>query len=170
MALFSANLESLRALYIDQLQHLYSVEMQLTEALPKMADAATDPQLKQAFTTHLQETRQHVTRIKQILGNTDQSAVDSKKCKVMAAMIDAGENMIKDAKDNAVRDAGLILAGQRAEHYEMASYGAVRNWAQILGEDQAAQLLDQTLKEEGQADHLLTEISKSANPRANKAA
>ena len=169
MALFSANLESLHALYIDQLQHLYSVETQLTEALPKMADAATDPQLKQAFTSHLQETRQHVTRIKQILGNTEQS-VDSKKCKVMAAMVDAGENMIKDAKDNAVRDAGLILAGQRAEHYEMASYGAVRNWAQILGEDQAVQLLDQTLKEEGHADHLLTEISKQANPRANKAA
>ena len=169
MAIFSANLESLRALYIDQLQHLYSMETQLTEALPKMADAATDPQLKQAFTTHLQETRQHVTRLKQILGKTEQS-VDAKKCKSMAALISDGEEMIKDAKDNAVRDASLILAGQRAEHFEMASYGAVRNWAQVLGEDQAAQMLDETLREEGHADHLLTEIAKAANPRANKAA
>ena len=169
MALFSANLESLRALYIDQLQHLYSVETQLTEALPKMAEAATDPQLKQAFTSHLQETRQHVTRLKEILGQSEQS-VDSKKCKSMATLISDGEEMMKDAKDNAVRDAALILAGQRAEHFEMASYGAVRNWAQILGEDQAAQLLDQTLKEEGHADHLLTEIAKSANSRANRAA
>jgi ferritin-like metal-binding protein YciE len=169
MAIFSANLENLRELYIDQLQHLYSVETQLTEALPKMADAATDTQLKQAFTSHLQETRQHVTRIKEILGRTQQS-VDSKKSKGIAALIAEGEEIIKDAKDNAVRDAGLILAGQRAEHYEMASYGAVRQYAQLLGDEQAAQMLDQTLKEEGHADHLLTEISKSANPRANKAA
>lgn len=169
MALFSANLENLRELYINQLQTLLSVEEQLTEALPKMADAATDTQLKQAFTSHLQETRQHVTRLKEILGKTEQS-VDSKKCKVMAAMISSGEDMIKDGKDNAVRDAGLILAGQRAEHYEMASYGAVRNWATLLGDDQAAQLLDQTLKEEGHADHLLTEISNAANARANRAA
>ena len=169
MAIFSANLESLRALYVDQLQHLLSVETQLTEALPKMADAATDTQLKQAFTSHLQETRQHVTRLKQILGNTEQSA-DSKKCKVMATMISETETLIKDAKDNAVRDAGLILAGQRAEHYEMASYGAVRQWAETLGEQQAAQMLNETLQEEGHADHLLTEISKSANARANKAA
>ncbi len=169
MAIFSANLESLRALYVDQLQHLLSVETQLTEALPKMADAATDTQLKQAFTSHLQETRQHVTRLKQILGNTEQS-VDSKKCKTIATMVSEAETLIKDAKDNAVRDAGLILAGQRAEHYEMASYGAVRQWAEILGEQQAAQTLNETLQEEGHADHLLTEIAKSANARANKAA
>ena len=169
MAIFSANLENLRQLYVDQLQHLYSVETQLTEALPKMADAATDTQLKQAFTNHLQETRQHVSRLKQILGNTQQS-VDAKKSKAMATLITEGEDMIKDAKDNSVRDAGLILAAQRVEHYEIASYGALRHFAQVLGEDQAAQILDETLKEEDHADHLLTEISKSANPRANKAA
>jgi ferritin-like metal-binding protein YciE len=169
MAIFSANLENLRELYIDELQHLYSVETQLTEALPKMADAATDTQLKQAFTSHLQETRQHVTRLKEILGKTNQS-VDSKKSKAMATLIAEGEDMIKDAKDNAVRDAGLILVAQRVEHYEIASYGAARHFAQLLGDDQAAQMLDQTAKEEGHADHLLTEISKAANPRANKAA
>jgi len=169
MAIFSANLEDLRELYVDQLRHLYSVETQLTEALPKMAEAATDTQLKQAFTTHLQETRQHVVRLEKILGKTGQS-VDAKKSKGMATLITEGEEIIKNAKDHAVRDAGLILAAQRAEHYEMASYGALRNWAQILGEDQAAQMLDETLREEGHADHLLTEISMSANPRAHKAA
>ncbi len=169
MAIFSANLESLRELYIDQLQHLYSVETQLTEALPKMADAATDTQLKQAFTSHLQETREHVTRLKEILGRAQQS-VDSKKSKAMATLITEGEDMIKDAKDDAVRDAGLILAAQRVEHYEIASYGAVRQYAEMLGDEQAVQLLDRTAKEEGHADHLLTEISKTANPRANRAA
>ncbi len=169
MAIFSENIENLRALYIDELQHLLSVETQLTDALPKMADAATDTQLKQAFTSHLQETRQHVTRLKQILGNTAQN-VDSKKCKSMSALISDGEEMMKNAKDNAVRDAALILAGQRAEHFEMASYGAARQWAELLGEQQAAQTLNETLQEEGHADHLLTEIAKSANARANKAA
>ena len=169
MAIFSGNLENLRALYIDQLQHLLSMEMQLTEALPKMAEAATEPQLKHAFTTHLQETRQHVTRIKEILGDTRQS-VSEKKSKAASSLISEGEEMIKDAKDNAVRDAALILAGQRVEHYEMASYGAVRQYAQLLGEDKAMQKLEDSLKDEGHADHLLTEISKTANTRANKAA
>lgn len=169
MAIFSANLEDLRQLYIDQLKHLHSVEIQLTEALPKMADAATDTQLKQAFTSHLQETKQHVVRLERIMGKTRES-MESKKSKGIAALISEGEEMIKAAKDNSVRDAGLILAGQRAEHYEIASYGALRNFAQLLGEQQAAQLLDETLKEEGRADHLLTEISRSANTRANKAA
>lgn len=169
MAIFSENLDNLRSLYVNQLQHLLSVETQLTEALPKMADAATDSQLKQAFTSHLQETRQHVTRLKGILGKTGEN-VDSKKCKVIAEIISEGENLIKEAKDNAVRDAALIAAGQRAEHYEMASYGAVRQWAEVLGEVQAAQTLNETLQEEGHADHLLTEISKTANPRASRAA
>lgn len=169
MAIFSANLENLRELYIDQLQHLYSVETQLTEALPKMAEAATDTQLKQAFTSHLQETRQHVTRLKEILGKTNH-AVDSKKSKAMATLISDGEDMIKDAKDDAVRDAGLILAAQRVEHYEIASYGAVRQYAAMLGDGQAVEMLDKTAKEEGHADHLLTEISKAANMRANRAA
>lgn len=169
MALFSANLESLRELYIDQLRHLYSVETQLTEALPKMADAATDPKLKHAFTTHLQETRQHVTRLKEILGKTEDS-VDSKKSKAMSTLITEGEDMIKDTKDDSVRDAGLILSAQRVEHYEIATYGAVRHFARLLGEESAAQLLEETLKEEAHADQLLTEISKTANANANKAA
>ncbi|MEO6828422.1 MAG: ferritin-like domain-containing protein [Acidobacteriaceae bacterium] len=169
MALFSANLDSLRELYTDQLQHLYSMETQLTEALPKMADAATDPQLKQAFNNHLQETREHETQLKGILGKTEQS-VDPRKSKAMATLITEGEDIIKDVEDAAVRDAGLILAAQRVEHYEMASYGTVRNFARILGDDQAAQILDEILQEEGHADHLLTEISNSANTRAKRAA
>lgn len=167
--MFSDNLENLRELYVNQLQHLLSVETQLTEALPKMAEAATDPQLKQAFTSHLQETRQHVSRLQDILGKSEKSA-DAKKSKGMSNLISEGEEMMKDAKDNAVRDAALIVAAQRVEHYEMASYGALRHFAQVLGDEQAAQMLDQTLREEGHADHLLTEISKSTNPRAERAA
>lgn len=169
MALFSANLENLRALYNKQLDAMYSVETQLTEALPKMADAATDPKLKEAFTTHLQETRQHATRVKELLAKTQQSA-GSDKCKAMAALIDSGETMIKDAKDDAVRDASLILAAQRVEHFEMASYGTLRGWAELLGEQQSAQILDEILRQEGHADDLLTEISQAANARARRAA
>lgn len=169
MALFSANIENLRQLYIDQLRHLYSVETQLTEALPKMADAATEPQLKQAFTAHAQETRQHVLRLKQILGKTEPS-VDSIKSKGMAALITEGEDMIKDTNDMALRDAGLILAAQRVEHYEIASYGALRHYAELLGDNEAAQLLRMTEEEEGKADKLLTQISETANTRAHQAA
>src|SRR5665213_1327343 len=132
MAIFSANLENLRELYTSQLQHLLSAETQLTEALPKMADAATDPQLKRAITTHLQETRQHVSKLEAILEKTDKSA-DAKKSGAMAALISEGEDIIKDVKDDAVRDAGLILAAQRVEHYEIASYGAMRRFAELLG-------------------------------------
>jgi ferritin-like metal-binding protein YciE len=169
MAIFSSNLEDLRELYIDQLRHLLSVETQLTEALPKMAEKATDPQLKQAFTSHLQETRQHASRLEELLSRS-QSSVDAKKSKAMASLISEGEDMMKDAKSDSVRDAALILAAQRVEHYEMASYGAARNFAQILGDERAAATLDETLKEEGHADHLLTQISNSANPRAERAA
>lgn len=169
MALFSANLENLRALYNKQLEAMYSVEMQLTEALPKMADAATNAKLKDAFTTHLQETRQHASRVKEILTRAQQQA-GSDKCKAMAALIDSGETMIKDAKDEAVRDASLILAAQRVEHFEIASYGTLRGWAELLGEQQPAQLLEEILRQEGHADQLLTEISQAANARARRAA
>lgn len=169
MAIFSANLEDLRELYINQLRHMYSVEKQLTEALPKMADAATDTQLKQAFTSHLQETRQHVSRVESLLERASEK-VDDIKSKGIAALITEGEEVMKDAADSSVRDAGLILAGQRAEHYEIASYGALRQYAQLLGDEEAAQLIDAILQDEGHADHLLTEISNTANTRAYKAA
>ena len=169
MKFFSANIDSLRKLYINQLQMLLSAEQQITEALPKMIEKATDSQLRQAFQSHLQETREHVTRLEQILR---QSTGDTKsvKCKVIASLADEAEDMIKDASDDSVRDAALIAAAQRVEHYEIAAYGAVRQFARILGETSHAQILDKTIKEEGHADHLLTEIADRVNPYAEKAA
>lgn len=169
MAIFSENLENLRELYTNQLQHLLSAETQLTEAQPKMAEAATDPRLKQAIQTHLQETRQHVSKLESLLEKTNKSP-DSKESDAMSALISEGEEIIKDVNDDAVRDAGLILAAQRVEHYEIASYGAMRRFAELLGDESAAQTLQQIEKEEGNADQLLSEISKSANEKANQAA
>ena len=156
MKFFSANLDSLRKLYIDQLQQLHSAETQITDALPKMIQSATEPQLKNALQTHLQETKGHVARLEQIL-NQATGSVDSKKSKGMAALITEGEDVIKDAADNSVRDAGIIAAAQKVEHYEIAAYGTVRNFAEILGHDAQAALLDQTLEEEKHADSVLSQ-------------
>ncbi len=169
MKFISANLDNLRKLYIDQLQHLHSAETQITKALPKMIEKSTDPQLKQALETHLQETRGHVTRLEQILRQCT-GQVDSKKNKGMAALITEGDDLITDANDESVRDAGIIAAAQKVEHYEMAAYGTVRTFAEIIGETQQADLLDKTLDEEKHADSVLTQISDSANTRADKAA
>jgi ferritin-like metal-binding protein YciE len=169
MKFFSANLDSLRKLYSDQLQQLHSAETQITEALPKMIQSATEPQLKNALQTHLQETLGHVARLEQIL-NEAKGSVDSKKSKGMAALITEGEDVIKDAADQSVRDAGIIAAAQKVEHYEIAAYGTVRNFAEILGKDSDAGLLDQTLEEEKHADSILTGISDTANTKADKAA
>lgn len=169
MKFFSANLDSLRELYRNQLRMLLSAEQQITEALPTMIEKATDVQLKQAFQSHLQETHVHVTRVQQILREEIRDA-EPVKCKVLAALVSEAEDMIKDAADNSVRDAALIAAAQRVEHYEIAAYGAVRRWAQILGEAEQAALLNQTIQEEGHADQLLTSISDRVNVEADKAA
>lgn len=169
MKLMSANLETLRELYHNQLRMLLSTEQQIVDALPKMMEKATDTQLKQAFRSHLQETNVHVTRIQDILREETQD-VKAETCKVLKALVTEAEDMIKDAKDVAVRDAALIAAAQRVEHYEIASYGAVRQWAITLGKNDQAALLDQTIKEEGHADHLLTQIASRINFEADKAA
>jgi ferritin-like metal-binding protein YciE len=169
MRFFSANLDSLRKLYFDQLQQLHSSETQIAEALPKLIEAATEPQLRNALETHLEETKGHVTRLEQIL-NQAKGSVDSKKSKGMAALLTEGEDMVKDAADASVRDAGIIAAAQKVEHYEIAAYGAVRTFAEILGNDTQAELLDQTLEEEKQADSVLTAISDTANTSADQAA
>ncbi|HEY2117590.1 MAG TPA: ferritin-like domain-containing protein, partial [Candidatus Acidoferrum sp.] len=163
------DLDSLRDLYHNQLRMLLSTEQQITEALPTMIEKATDVQLKQAFQSHLQETRVHVTRLQDIL-REEHGEADPIKCKVLSALVSEAEDMIKDATDSSVRDVALIAAAQRVEHYEIASYGAVRRWAQILGEAEQASLLNQTIQEEGHADHLLTSISDRVNVEADKAA
>jgi ferritin-like metal-binding protein YciE len=169
MKVFSANLDNLRKLYINQLQMLLSTENQIMETLPKMIYKATDVQLRQAFQSHMQVTRLQVQRLEDILNALTGEAREV-KCKVMAALATEAEDMVTDAADDSVRDAALISAGQRVEHYEIACYGAVRRWAQLLGEHQHAELLDKTIHEEGHADQLLTEIAERVNPYAEKAA
>jgi ferritin-like metal-binding protein YciE len=169
MKFFSANIDNLRKLYINQLQMLLSTEGQITDALPTMIDKATDTQLKQAFQSHLQETEGHITRLEQLLTELTGKA-ESIKCKALAGIITEAEDMIKDATDESVRDAALISAAQRVEHYEIATYGTMRTFAHILGLNSQAEILDKTIKEEGHADHLLTEIANRVNPYAEKAA
>jgi ferritin-like metal-binding protein YciE len=169
MRVFSANLDNLRKLYTNQLQMLLSTENQIMVALPGMIESARDVQLRQAFQSHMQETRLQVQRLEEILETQTGEARDV-KCKVMAALATEAEDLVKDAVDDSVRDAALISAAQRVEHYEIACYGAVRRWAQLLGEEQHAELLDKTIHEEGHADHLLTEIAERVNPYAEKAA
>jgi ferritin-like metal-binding protein YciE len=169
MKFFSANIESLRELYRNQLRMLLSTEQQITEALPTMIEKSSDGQLKQALQSHLQETHVHMTRLQHIL-NEEIRSVEPIKCKVLSALVSEAEDMIRDATDASVRDAALIAAAQRVEHYEIATYGAVRRWAQILGKTEQASLLDKTIKEEGHADHLLTSIADRVNVEADKAA
>jgi len=169
MQFSSANLDSLRALYIDQLRQLLSAEKQITKALPKMIEAATEPELKRALETHLEETRGHVSRLDEIL-KQDTGKAGSKKNKGMAALISEGDDLIADTTDNSIRDAGIISAAQRVEHYEIAAYGTVRNFAEILGKMEDGDVLDKTLEEEKHADAALSDISDSANTQAKRAA
>jgi ferritin-like metal-binding protein YciE len=167
MKFFSENLESLRELYVNDLKKMLSMERQITEALPKMIDKATDVQLKQAFQSHLQETEGHVTRVEEILREcTDDT--DTVKCKVLAALVTEAEDAMKDAEDTSVRDVSLIASAQAVEHHEMACYGTVRNYARILGESSQAEMLQKTLDEEKHADHLLTQIAERINPAAER--
>jgi ferritin-like metal-binding protein YciE len=147
---------------------LLSTEQQITGELPKMIDEATDPELKEAFDSHLQETRNQLERLQPILQPTGET--EPIKCKTLAGLVTEAEDMIKDMSDDSVRDAALISAAQRVEHYEMAVYGTVRYFAEILGEPSDLELLKQTLNEEKHADELLTEIADRVNSEAQKAA
>jgi ferritin-like metal-binding protein YciE len=153
-------LETLRDLYVEQLNDLYSAETQLVEALPKMAKAASNSQLQTAFKEHLKQTEGHVMRLEQIFQALGVKAKDQ-KCKGMEGLITEGEEMIKMKGDQGAIDAGLIAAAQRVEHYEIAGYGCVRTYAQMLGEQTGMRLLQQTLDEEGAADKKLTQLAES---------
>lgn len=174
MKWLSEDFENLHALYINQLRVLLSAEEQIVRALPVMITHSTDAQLRQAFQDHLRETEEHITRLEQILStekSTDPSVDDTSpaKCKAIATLIKEADDMILDARDAWVRDAALIGAAQRIEHYEIASYGTVRQWAMALGETSNAEILDRTLQEEGHADHLLTTIAERVNMQAKAA-
>ena len=154
-------LNSLRDLYIDELKDLWSAEKQLTKALPKMAKAANDPELSKAFLTHLRQTEQQVKRLEQIFEELGESP-RGKKCVGMEGLIEEGQELIKEKPEPEVLDAGLISKAQHVEHYEIAGYGTVRTYAQLLGHDRQAQLLQQTLDEEGEADKLLTQLAENS--------
>lgn len=153
--------KSLKELYVEELKDVYDAENQIVKALPKMAKATTDSKLKQAFEEHLEQTRGHVRRLEQIFDGLGESA-KAKKCDGLRGIIDEGEKTISDGEQGPVLDAGLIAGAQRVEHYEMAAYGSLRTWAQQLGDNRAAQLLEETLNEEKQADHLLTQIAETS--------
>jgi len=156
---------SLRELYTAQLRYLLSAENQIVDGLPVMIEHAQETQLKQAFQSHLQETRVHVERLERLLVDLINDRTD-KKDPILTAIVGSGENITKETDAGAVRDAGLIATAQKVEHYEIASYGCARDWAETLGLNEHASILEQTLEEEKHADKLLTEISHTANAAA----
>ncbi len=152
--------ESLTKLYLEQLKDLCSAEEQILEALPKMVEKATHPELKRAFQTHYQQTEQQMQRLTQIgemLGET----LSGHTCKGMKGLLAEGEEVMKEFKDSDVLDAALISAAQRVEHYEMAGYGCARTYAAMLGLAEQSDLLQRTLDEEGDTDHRLTELAET---------
>jgi ferritin-like metal-binding protein YciE len=153
-------LDSLQTLYIEELRDLYDAEQQLVKALPKMAKTALAPELKQAFEDHLEQTKDHVERLEEIFDKLDKRPA-AKTCKAMKGLIEEGSDILEEEGEDSVIDAALIAAAQRIEHYEIAGYGTVRTFANILGEEDAAELLQETLDEEGEADKLLTELAES---------
>jgi ferritin-like metal-binding protein YciE len=162
-------MESLRELYVEELKDLYSAETQITKALPKMAKAATSPTLKDAFESHLEETKEQIKRLDQIFTDLGKSP-KGKTCEGMKGLLKEGEELMEEGADPEVLDAGLISAAQRVEHYEMAGYGTVRTYAELLGENDAVSLLEMTLKEEKAADSKLSKAANKINVQANKAA
>jgi ferritin-like metal-binding protein YciE len=161
------SMETMDELLLDELKDLYSAEKQITKALPKMAKAAESPELKEAFESHLEETKGHVERLDQIfemLGKTPRG----KTCRGMQGLIEEGSEILEEADKGPVRDAALISAAQRVEHYEMAGYGSVREYAKMLGQKEIASLLEETLEEEKAADKKLNMVSRKVNPQATR--
>ena len=154
-------LETLQDLYIHELKDLYSAENQLIKALPKMAKAAKNQELAAGFQEHLEQTKEHAARIEKILARHKKSTRGS-RCKGMEGIIAEGAEMVEEQADPEVKDAGLIAAAQRVEHYEMAGYGTARTYAEMLGDNEAAKLLQSTLQEEVVTDEKLTKLAKSA--------
>lgn len=153
-------LETLRDLYVHELKDLYSAERQMMKAMPKMVKAATNRQLANAFTQHLEQTKKQAQRLEELLkahGETTRGP----KCMGMEGVLKEGDEMIGEDADEEVRDAGLIAAAQRAEHYEIAGYGCARTYAELLGDKRGAKVLDMIIKEEGAADQKLTKLARS---------
>ena len=166
MRLTSLKLETVQDLFLAELRDLYNAENQLVDALPKMADAASSTELKKAFTHHLEETKKHVTRLDDVFQNLKEDP-KGETCEAMKGLVKEGEEFIKAKGEPEVRDAGLIGAAQRVEHYEMAGYGTARTLAQRLGFQDIAKVLETTLREEKAADEKLTTVAEgNVNPTA----
>src|ERR1043165_5711358 len=161
-------MNQLQEIFFEELEDIYNAEEQLIKALPKMAKAAQEQELKDAFSQHLSETENHVERLEQLFelfGKTPRG----KKCKAMAALIGEGEDLISDHEDTSGLDAVLICAAQKVEHYEIAAYGCLRTWAKIMDKEEAVSLLQQTLDEEEAADEKLNQIAERSNRVAAEA-
>jgi ferritin-like metal-binding protein YciE len=156
---------ALMELYVDELRDIYNAENQLVKALPKMAKAATSDELRTGFEEHLEQTRGHVQRLDQIFKVLGEKP-SGKRCKGMEGLIAEGQEMMDEDFEDDAMDAALISAAQRVEHYEIAAYGTVHTYAELLGEDEAAQLLEQTLEEEKETDQKLTELAGDINVQA----
>jgi ferritin-like metal-binding protein YciE len=156
--------DTVEKLFMNELKDLYSAEKQITRALPKMAKAATSEELRTAFQTHLEETKGHIERLDRVFEILDKPA-SAKTCKGMKGLIEEGSEMMEEA-EGEVCDAGLIAAAQRVEHYEIAAYGTMRAMAEMMGQQEIAQLLQETLDEEGKTDKLLTKIAMRVNKMA----
>ena len=160
------SLDSMQSLFLDELKDVYHAEKQLLQALPRLAKAAQHPQLQEAFTSHLKETEGHVERLESIFKDLGQAA-RGKRCKGMEGLIEEGKEVLEEEGEASVIDAALISAAQRVEHYEIAAYGCLQTYAQLLGHDRAVKLLEQTLAEEEAADKKLSTIAeRSVNPEA----
>ncbi|HEY6181761.1 MAG TPA: ferritin-like domain-containing protein [Terriglobales bacterium] len=161
--------QDLRELYIDELKDLYNAENQLVKALPKMAKAANSNELRSGFEEHLEQTKGHVQRLEQIFEMLGESP-KGKKCKGMEGLVEEGSEMIDEDFEGSVKDAGLIGAAQRVEHYEIAGYGTVKAFAETLGENEHVELLEQTLQEEKDTDEKLTQLAEQINSQATSEA
>ena len=170
MGFITANdFPNLQALYIAQLRYLLSAENQIVGGLKDMIEHADDLQLKQAFQSHLQESEVHVSRLEQLIGDVNND-VDDKKDPILTAIAGSGKNITKETDSGPIRDAGLIATAQKIEHYEIASYGSARDWAQQLGLTEHAAILQTTLDEEKHADQLLSQLSRGTNRDASSVA
>jgi len=148
-------------LFVDQLKDVHDAELRLTKALPRLAKAAHSKELRVAFTDHLKETEEHVHRLERVLDTIDVPPA-RKTCRAIVGILEEGEELMKESQ-NGVRDAALIAAAQKMEHYEMATYGCLHAWAELLGENEVSRLLQSTLEEEGAADRKLSAIAHTLN-------
>ncbi len=151
-------LDTLQSLFENELKDVYNAEKQLVDALPRIAKAASSPELADAITSHLEETKGHVQRLEQILRSLDMPT-RGKKCKGMEGLLAEGKEILEEDGEDTVKDAGIISAAQRVEHYEMAAYGCLKSYAEILGHTDAARLLGETLQEEEAADEKLSQLA-----------